>query len=175
MPLALEPLCLDAIVRQAGIESDALSAPTGVHVEVEGLLPPATVRGDSVRIRQVLDNLISNAVKYSAGAHLVTVSMHGDTESVIVEVSDRGRGIDPDSRSRLFGLFSRLDSEDNRLTAGLGLGLAISARVADAHGGAVSYQDNPGGGSVFSLTLPLLGTLEDQPDHAMFSVSEEPR
>ena len=175
MPLTFDPLRLDAIVRQATIESDALSIPHGVHVEVEGSLPSATVRGDSVRVRQVLDNLITNAVKYSAGADLVTVGMKVEGSCAIVAVSDRGRGIDPDSRSRLFGLFSRLDSEDNRLTAGLGLGLAISARVADAHGGAVSYQDNPGGGSVFSFILPLLGALDDQPDHAMFSVPEESR
>lgn len=175
MPLVFEPLRLDDIVLHATVESNALAVPVGVRVEVVGLLPPVTVRGDTVRIRQVLDNLISNAVKYSAGAELVTVRMHVDADTAIVGVSDRGRGIDPDSRSRLFGLFSRLDSEDNRLTAGLGLGLAISARVADAHGGAVSYQDNPGGGSVFSFSLPLLGSLDNQPDHAMFSVSEEPR
>jgi len=173
MPLEFRPLRLDAVVRQATTESDALSATHGVRVEVAGTLPSALVKGDAVRVRQVLDNLISNAVKYSAGAELVTVSMRVDESCATVEVSDRGQGIDPEGHSRLFGLFSRLDSEDNRLTAGLGLGLAISARVADAHAGAVSHRDNPGGGSVFSFSIPLLGAIDDQPDCAMFSVSEE--
>ena len=175
MPLEFEPLQLDGVVRQAAVESDALAASHGVRVELAGPLPSVSVRGDAVRVRQVLDNLISNAVKYSAGAELVTVGMKVDTDSATVDVSDSGRGIDLEGRSRLFGLFSRLDSEDNRLTAGLGLGLAISARVADAHGGSVSYQDNPGGGSVFSFVLPLLGVLGDQPTRAMFSVSEDAR
>ena len=173
MPLEFEPLRFDAIVRQAAVESNALAVSHGVRIEVDGELPSAMVRGDSVRVRQVLDNLLSNAVKYSAGADLVTVGMKVDGAYEVVEVSDRGRGIDPDGRSRLFGLFSRLDSEDNRLTAGLGLGLAISARVADAHGGAVSHRDNPCGGSVFSFSLPLLESSASQPDHAMFSVTEE--
>jgi len=173
MPLAFEPLSLDAVVRRASVEGDALAAPHGVRVEADDELSPATVRADAVRIRQILDNLISNAVKYSAGANLVTVGMHADDETAVIEVRDRGRGIDSDGRSQLFGLFSRLDSEDNRLTAGLGLGLAISARVADAHGGSVTHRDNPGGGSVFSLSLPLQKALDHATTAGSFSVAED--
>ena len=173
MPLAFEPLSLDSVVRQASVEGSALAAPHGVRVEADDELPAAYVQGDAVRVRQILDNLISNAVKYSAGADLVTVGMHADDECAVIEVRDRGRGIDPDSRSQLFGLFNRLDSEDNRLTAGLGLGLAISARVADAHGGSVTHRDNPGGGSVFSLSLPLLKALDHPAPFGSFSVAED--
>jgi len=173
MPIAFEDLCLDDVVREAVIDGGVIAAEHGVRVEVEAPAPEVCVRGDALRIRQVLDNLISNAVKYSAGADLVTIRLAATAGEATVEVSDRGRGIPADGRDRLFGLFGRLDAEDNRATAGLGLGLAISARVADAHGGAVSHRDNPGGGSVFTLTLPLCGPADRTLTSGAFSVAEE--
>jgi signal transduction histidine kinase len=173
MPLTFQELRLDAVAREATADGDAMAAPLGVRVELREPVPPVRVYADAVRIRQVLDNLISNAVKYSAGADLVTVNVVVVEGCGVVEVSDRGRGIAPDSRGRLFGLFGRLDAEDNRLTAGLGLGLAISARVADAHNGTVSYRDNPKGGSVFSLQLPLHGPDTAGLADTTFSVSKE--
>lgn len=172
MPLSFEDLRLDEVTAGAVADGAAMAAPKGVRVEREGPAPEICVRGDAVRVRQVLDNLISNAVKYSAGADLVTVRVSTADDRAIVEVSDRGRGIDLESRDELFGLFGRLDAEDNRLTAGLGLGLAISARIADAHGGTVGYRDNPGGGSIFTLSLPLC-RAEGAPGESVFSVSEE--
>lgn len=173
MPLAFKDLRLDLVVREAVADGGAMASEHGVRVEVEEPAHEVCVRGDAMRIRQVLDNLISNAVKYSNGADLVTVTLSSAEGHAAVEVADRGRGIAPSSLSRLFGFFGRLDAEDNRLTAGLGLGLAISARVADAHGGTVSYRDNLGGGSVFLLSLPLCGPDDQSLATTTFSISEE--
>lgn len=175
MPLSFEDLSLDDVTRQAVSDGGAMAARHGVRVQLEELAPAVRVNADAVRIRQILDNLISNAVKYSAGADLVTVKLSTRCGQAIVEVADRGRGIAPDSRSRLFGLFGRLDAEDNRSTAGLGLGLAISARAADAHGGKVGHSDNPGGGSIFTLSLPLRREGDEMPEARTFSVTEEER
>lgn len=175
MPLSFEDLRLDVVTAQAVADGAAMAASTGLRVELVEPAPAVRVLGDAVRIRQILDNLISNAVKYAAGSDLVTVSVAVRDDRAIVEVSDRGRGIAPDSRAQLFGLFGRLDAEDNRLTAGLGLGLAISARVADAHGGTVSHRDNPEGGSIFTLSLPLRREGDEMPPDSTFSVAEEER
>jgi signal transduction histidine kinase len=173
MPLSFEDLRLDDVAQEAVTDGRAMAVALGVRVEIEEPAGEVCVCADAVRIRQILDNLISNAVKYSAGAHLVTVKVFALDGQGIVEVSDRGRGIPPGSRGELFGLFGRLDAEDNRLIAGLGLGLAISARAAAAQGGVVSHRDNPGGGSVFSLTLPLRDPGEGPFAPATFSVSDE--
>jgi signal transduction histidine kinase len=175
MPLSFEDLRLDDIAREAVADGAAMAVPLGVLVEMRESASDVCVHADRVRIRQVLDNLISNAVKYSAGADLVTVGVSTVEGHGIVEVTDHGRGIAPESRSQLFGLFGRLDAEDNRLTAGLGLGLAISARVADAHGGTVSHRDNPEGGSIFSLSLPLCSAGGETPVSPTFRVSGEAR
>jgi signal transduction histidine kinase len=127
-----------------------------LHVRLPQDLPP--VRTDAARVRQILGNLLSNAIKYTdRGAVEVTVEEtrhEGDGDGrrgVAVHVGDSGCGIPPEQIQLLFLEFSRLGSERE----GVGLGLAISRRVASAIGGRLTVESEPGEGSRFSLWLPL--------------------
>jgi len=148
---------LCAVVREAGRDNRGLAEARGIVIDEDIAGCPIEVWGDPTRIRQVLDNLLSNAVKYSPDGGTVTIRCRADSAEAVVEVADRGRGIPAGCESEVFGLFGRLDYEDNRQTAGLGLGLAISARIAEAHGATISWRDNPAGsGTIFALRVPLL-------------------
>jgi signal transduction histidine kinase len=115
----------------------------------DGVVAPV----DPVRFRQVVTNLLSNAAKFSPlGAPVsARVLRNGDTASVWVQ--DRGNGIPVEARDRLFRKFSRLPHHHG--VSGMGLGLYISRGIARAHGGDLVYEEAPGGGSRFVLTLPL--------------------
>jgi CheY-like chemotaxis protein len=125
----------------------------GVHIRVEDAdAPPALA--DSGRLRQVLFNLLENAIKYSPrGAEIVVRSCARDGE-VRVEVVDRGPGIDPGDLDRLFKEFSRVNPPGMRVV-GAGLGLALSRMLTDAMGGRIGVDSAPGEGSTFWVALPV--------------------
>ena len=156
MPLEFSRVHVDEHVREAVKDADTLANSRGVRVMLLGEVPEVDAWVDPIRIRQLLDNLIFNAVKYSDGATEVHVRLRVLDERVEIEVTDFGRGVDERDRSILFKLFGRVDSGDGRDTIGLGLGLAISSRIAEAHGGSIVYAANPTGkGSVFTLRIPI--------------------
>ncbi|HSK47485.1 MAG TPA: HAMP domain-containing sensor histidine kinase [Coriobacteriia bacterium] len=156
MPIQFDTVWLEALIEEAVRDAAAMGQSRGMGVIVEGELPDIVLEGDALRLRQVLDNLLSNALKYSPDGTDVIVRAMQSGESVEIDVADRGRGVPQGSQSQLFALFGRLDFGDSRDTAGLGLGLAISARIVQAHGGRISYRDNEDGpGSIFSVSLPL--------------------
>jgi signal transduction histidine kinase len=110
------------------------------------------VRGDPSRIGRILDNLLDNAAKYSPAGAPIHVSLHVVGTEAQVRVEDRGVGIPADARDRLFTPYFR--SSRTRDVPGTGLGLHISRRVAQDHGGHLSLEDSTDGGSVFCLALP---------------------
>jgi two-component system, sensor histidine kinase and response regulator len=120
---------------------------------------PQTAIGDPVRLRQVLVNLIGNAVKFTeVGEVIVSAKLEGQTEAesiVRFEVVDSGIGIAPDSRARLFQPFSQADSSTTRKYGGTGLGLVISARIVEMMGGEIGVESEPGKGSSFFFTARL--------------------
>jgi signal transduction histidine kinase len=115
-----------------------------------------TIESDATRVRQILANLVANAVKYTErGGITFRVGAHerdGKTWAV-VDVADTGPGIPEDEHPMLFDEFQRLGTA--RRTTGAGIGLAISQRIAEALGGRITVRSSPGHGSVFSLWLPL--------------------
>ena len=115
--------------------------------------PP--VQGDYERIREVLSNLLNNAIKYSPGGGLIRVSGTVRDNEVVISVSDEGVGIPEDEQERIFEPFSRVDSSLTRQTPGAGLGLFLVKSVVEAHGGRVWVESELGHGSTFSFTLPL--------------------
>ena len=116
---------------------------------------PRTLIIDPTRLRQILLNLLGNAVKFTEqGTIELRLLRAADGTAVRIEVADRGPGIPASQRSRLFQDFERLGAEGSALE-GAGLGLALSNRLASLMNGTLEYEDNPGGGSIFRLTLPI--------------------
>jgi len=117
---------------------------------------PAAVVGDITRLRQVLVNLLANAVRYTdAGEVSVRVSRVPDSALVRFSVRDTGIGIAPETRARLFKAFSQADGSTTRRFGGTGLGLAISHNLVQLMGGTMGVDSAPGEGSTFWFTLPL--------------------
>ena len=135
-----------------------------LHIDPAVRLP---VRGDPVRLRQVLGNLISNAVKFTdRGTVAVSVRRIGESAAqhqLHFEVRDTGIGIAPDAQTRLFQAFSQADASTTRLYGGTGLGLAICKRIVDLMGGRIQVQSEPGRGATFSFEIPLLKVQGDMP------------
>ncbi len=121
---------------------------------------PAMVHGDAARIRQILINLVGNAVKFTERGEVsleVTLEASGEPSSCTVRfaVRDTGIGIAPDTQLRIFDAFEQADGSHTRRYEGTGLGLAISRQLAEMMGGGISVASTPGSGSTFTLLLPL--------------------
>jgi signal transduction histidine kinase len=134
---------------------DVIAAAEFAQDEVEltaevGALP--RVRGDRERLRQVIQNLVDNAVKYSSAGGRVQVSATADDGHVLIDVADQGPGIPPEDRELIFEKFGR--SSSGTAKPGSGLGLFIARSIAEAHGGTLGVDSVPARGSVFRLELP---------------------
>lgn len=110
--------------------------------------------GDADRLRQVMSNLISNAVKFT-DAGKVQVLVDGDDDIIVARVIDSGVGIPEAERGRLFTKFAQLDSSSTRRAGGSGLGLAICKTLTELMGGSIAYSTAEGGGACFTVTLPM--------------------
>lgn len=122
-------------------------------VEVEG---QKQFLGDPDRISQVLTNLISNAIKFSASESSISVKVETGDRMIRFSVTDQGPGIDPSDFDKLFVKFQQLDSSDTRSQTGSGLGLAISKTLVELHGGQIGVDSKKGSGSTFWFLLPLV-------------------
>ncbi len=147
-PVAIKPLLEETINRHR-----LLANPKQTRIELARSID-GTVYADPLRLRQVLDNLISNAVKFSPPGSTITVSAERDGDWWKFAVSDQGPGISPDERSRLFEAFSRLSARPTGGEKSTGLGLAIARKVVMAHGGVIDVSSTPGKGATFWFTLP---------------------
>jgi PAS domain S-box-containing protein len=130
---------------------------------------PAGILGDVARVRQVLLNLLSNGVKFTEAGEVV-VRVHAEptgSSSYRLEliVSDTGIGIPPDRMDRLFTSFSQVDASTTRRFGGTGLGLAISKRLVELMGGTISVESEPGSGSTFRITVPVVAAEVPNPIH----------
>lgn len=163
--LDLEAVELDpAQVVEAVVESQASSAAAGaVDIDLRVAADvPSRVRGDPVRIRQVLFNLVSNAIKFSrrspsdSGRVRVALACAAHPEGALCfSVEDQGIGIAPEALARLFQPFTQADASTTRRFGGTGLGLAIVRRLVDAMGGQIHVHSRLGEGSRFEVVLPL--------------------
>ena len=122
-----------------------------VSAEVNGALPH--LRGDRERLRQVVQNLVDNAVKYSPAGSEVRVSARADDRIVRVEVQDQGPGIPLDDQKLIFEKFGR-SVVAGGTKPGTGLGLFIARSIAEAHGGSLHVESAPARGATFTLELP---------------------
>jgi PAS domain S-box-containing protein len=115
----------------------------------------APLIGDPGRLGQAIDNLVSNAIKYSPDGGEVSVRIESTTEECTIEVGDHGMGIGLDEQIHLFDRFFRASAAVNLHIQGVGLGLSIVKRIVDGHGGQVSVSSEPGRGATFRMALPV--------------------
>lgn len=148
---------LDAVKRL--MEKSAEGKGLAFHVAIDPAVRVA-VRGDSVRLRQVLTNLVSNAIKFTErGSISIRVGKRGETRThseVVFQVQDTGVGIAPDAADKLFHAFSQADASTTRIHGGTGLGLVICKRIVDLMGGKIGVKSELGKGSVFWFSVPFL-------------------
>ncbi len=163
MEMHLERISLGDLMR--GVESimHGVAAKRGIEIalELEADLPP--VVADAPRLKQILYNLVSNAVKFSPEGRPVTVRVRRSTtgavplgvESVVLEVQDHGHGIRREDQKMIFEEFRQVDGETTRNMGGTGLGLALVKRFVEMHGGLIEVESEPGQGSLFRVILPV--------------------
>jgi two-component system OmpR family sensor kinase len=136
--------------------------------------PTLAMVGDAARLRQVVDNLLVNAVRHSPEGGEVDVRVRAAGTEAIVEVGDHGPGVSGEEAARIFEPFFRADSSRARSTGGAGLGLAIVAAIARAHGGAVGVRENDGGGACFWLRVPINPAADGVPTGPPVMTREDP-
>ena len=154
-PLELAPLQLNEIAADTALDTHAQAPDREVSV-IEDPDAPLVV-GDEHKVRQVMTNLIGNALRYSPEGSPVEIRVSSDEDRRIAafEIIDHGEGVPEQLRGKIFDRFWRADTSRNRETGGSGLGLAIVQSIVTAHGGSVSALETPGGGATFRVELPL--------------------
>ncbi|UQN15559.1 sensor histidine kinase [Gulosibacter sp. ACHW.36C] len=143
--------------------ADAADAPAGVPLEAADEFEsdddvPAMIYGNSDKIRQAIQNIVGNALRYTPEGTPLELGVVIDVtrERAIIEVIDHGEGIPEQSRAQIFQRFWRADTSRTRDTGGTGLGLAIVSAIVQTHEGTVDVVETPGGGATFRLSFPLL-------------------
>ena len=157
LPLTLQTFDVNAVVRETLVAHELLAAERGLSLVIEGagVLP---ARGDSNFIRQVLGNLVANAVKYAPEDSTVTVRSRSEGGGVLVEVEDEGPGVPPEDLERIFDEFYRAPGETLD-KPGTGLGLSICRGILEAHS-SPCWAERRGGGTAFCFRLPAPGAAD---------------
>jgi signal transduction histidine kinase len=153
MQIARQVLDLGAVARQA--VADARLTAARHLLEFRSSEAPVVICGDSVRLEQVIRNLLDNAVKYSPEDGAITVSVEQRNTEAVLTISDQGIGIPEAARARLFERFYRAGNLDPRRVPGTGIGLSIVTEIVALHGGVVEVDSVEGQGSTFTVRLPL--------------------
>jgi len=164
LELERKPLSLRALAEDvcASLSTEAARRRVAVAVHVEGEVPRRIV-GDPVRLRQILVNLVGNAVKFTADGR-VDVHAGVDGGALVMQVRDTGVGIPAETLGHLFQPFEQADAATTRRYGGTGLGLSIVKRLAELMGGTVVVTSTPGVGSCFAVRLPLVAAADDGRD-----------
>lgn len=145
---------LDELVHQAAGDMAALTQEK--HTSIVVSASPGTIIGSRELLRRALFNLVENAVKYGPEGGQVQLSASLEGETAIITVADQGPGIPQELRERVFEPFFRVDSARSRQLGGTGLGLALVRAIAELHGGSVSVEEVPTGGTSFFLKIPVV-------------------
>jgi signal transduction histidine kinase len=149
-----EPVDLAALVNEVA-EANRLSAMNKQQVIDVSAPPDHVTMCDADRMREAIDNLVSNAIKYSPIGGRISVLVTRDSGPTMIRVTDQGAGLSPEDIGRLFGRFQRLSAKPTAGESSTGLGLSIVKRIVDMHGGAIIADSaGPGQGSTFTITLP---------------------
>jgi two-component system, OmpR family, sensor kinase len=154
-PLDQEPVDLQAIATDAAADARAVAPQRDINLTLSGR---AVVNGDDTRLRQVLGNLVRNALVHTPAQTPIDISLSTEDSVARLSVADHGPGLAADDVDRIFEPFYRADPSRSRDSGGAGLGLSIVSAVVTAHGGHVKVHETEGGGATFEVELPLAGT-----------------
>ena len=155
LSLRREPVDVAVVIRSAIETCDPLIQAAGHELSFEAPAQPLLVEGDAVRLAQIVANLLNNAAKYTEQPGSIAVRSRREDGHVVVSVRDTGIGIDPEALPRMFEMFSRGLRDGGQAQGGLGIGLALSRRLAEMHGGTLEGRsEGAGRGSEFVLRLP---------------------
>ncbi|HET7375886.1 MAG TPA: HAMP domain-containing sensor histidine kinase, partial [Anaerolineae bacterium] len=150
-----EPVDLGQLVRAeiGDFEVSARQADLTLAVDIQPDLPPLV--GDSLMLRQLISNLISNAVKFTSAGGRISVQLHPGDNAAVLEVADTGIGIAPPHVDRIFDRFYQVDGSSTRRYGGVGLGLALVKNIVDLHHGRIKVESQVNVGTTFQVWLPV--------------------
>jgi signal transduction histidine kinase len=149
-PVALDELAADLVDQMKPLAEDR-----AVRLEMDAA-GRVVARGNEPRLRQLVLNLLDNAIKYTpAGGH-IRVAVSREDDAALLTISDTGIGIPPGDLPRVFERFYRVDRARSKTVEGVGLGLSIAKWIVDAHGGEIKVESAPGQGTTFRIQFPLV-------------------
>ena len=154
LPLQLGEVILSDLIARSSEAAKPFAASKGIDLEIESE-PGIATQGDQERLGQVLDNLVSNAIKYTPDGGDVTITMTHTADTATIAVTDTGIGIPKREQDQVFGRFFRTSNARGAGIEGTGLGLAITRGIIEAHGGTIGFDSIEGTGTTFLITLPL--------------------
>ncbi len=157
LSLQKRPVRLDELLESLLANFEPVAADRGIALTADVAPDLPTLEADPDRLRQVLLNLLTNALQYTPRGGQVRVRAWREGEEVRVAISDTGPGIPPEDLPRIFDRFYRADQSRSRATGGSGLGLAIVRSLVELHGGRVTADSAPGRGATFTIMLPITG------------------
>jgi signal transduction histidine kinase len=154
LPLDLGEVLLSDLIARSSEAAKPFAESKDIELEID-TEPGIATQGDPERLGQVLDNVVSNAIKYTPNGGGVAVSMTHTAETATIAVTDTGIGIPKDEQDQVFGRFFRTSNARVSGVGGTGLGLAITRGIIEAHGGTIGFDSIEGTGTTFRITLPL--------------------
>ncbi|WP_254060075.1 MULTISPECIES: response regulator [Acidobacteriaceae] len=163
-PLQVRRCSLRELCKQAIETMKPMADANTVHIELIAPTPATEglfFDGDSDRILQVLTNLLSNAIKFSPAASTIRIHTEATSDSILLKVSDEGRGIPADKLDNIFDRFQQVEPSDARQKGGTGLGLSICRSIVQQHSGSIWAQRNLGPGTTFYVMLPRVTRASD--------------
>jgi len=137
-----------------GLQARARDKGQNLSVSIAPDLP--LVQGNSLRLSQVVNNLVGNAIKYTPTGGTITVRLEEETGELLLHVQDNGIGIAPADQPYIFDKFYRVQDKRTRDVSGAGLGLAIAKSAVEKHGGRIWVESEPGRGTIFHVALPAI-------------------
>ncbi|HEY1408863.1 MAG TPA: ATP-binding protein, partial [Promineifilum sp.] len=153
MELIHEPFDVRRMVSELVATAAPLAEQKGITLQLEVDAEDTVLNADRTRIRQILWNIVGNAIKFTDQGS-ITLTVDKPDEDLRFRVADTGIGIEPDSLSLIFDHFSQIEPGNRESTGGTGLGLSISKRLVELHGGQIMVESEPGRGSTFTFTIP---------------------
>jgi signal transduction histidine kinase len=156
LPLELDEVVLNDLIERSSEAAKPFAASKQIKLEVDNAPTLVAMRADGARLGQVLDNLVSNAIKYTHNGGGVSIRMTRTAEAATISVTDNGIGIPQEEQTQMFGRFFRTSNARQSGVEGSGLGLAITRGIVEAHGGTIGFESVEGVGSTFRLILPLV-------------------